>query len=166
MRLFLLLILLPVLSHSQTIQTNEIDKFDSVLKVGTNMDTLTRSNDLHKILFVKVWRVASLKKVKEFPEAVVGYFSIITHDVFSIDGKSALKVIFEDGSINEYKHSGDFQVFGTDKLATIYFPLDDKLSTKKIKSIRFAYSPSGYYDFDVTKPTIVRDLVNLVRQSN
>jgi hypothetical protein len=166
MRLFLLLMLLPVFSYSQIIETNETDKFDSILKVGTNMDTLTRSNDLRKVLLVKVWRMASLKTVKEFPEAVVGYFSIITNEVLSIDSKSALKVIFEDGSINEYKHAGDYEVMGTNELATIYFPLDEKLSTKKIKSIRFAYSPSGYYDYEISKPAIVRDMVTLVRQSN
>lgn len=166
MRLFILFILLPMFSYSQTIETNNVDKFDSIVKVGTNMDTLTRSNDLHKVLLVKLWRLASLKTVKEFPEAVVGYFSIISPDVLSIDGKSSLKVIFEDGSINEYKHQGDYEVIGTNELATIYFPLDEKISTKKIKSVRFAYSPSGYYDFEVSKPSIVRDMVILVRQSN
>jgi hypothetical protein len=166
MRLFLLLILLPMFGQSQTIETNNLDKFDSVLKVGTNMDTLTRSQDLHKVLLVKVWRLASLKTVKEFPEAVVGYFSIISPDVISVDSKSSLKVIFDDGSISEYKHQGDYEVTGRDELATIYFPLDEKLSTKNIKSVRFAYSPSGYYDFEVTKPSIVRDMVILVRQSN
>lgn len=151
--LLVLLTLCYQATYSQKIAEKKWDKFDSVYLISTKEETLAGSKIGRRFVNVKFF-YTWLKKAEFIDVPNAKYFSILigfkSELITSTDNKTEIKVEFMDGTFGTYTRPDAEYKMVTDVGFFIFnIPLDDKLFTTDIKTIRISTSDANQ-DYEIS----------------
>lgn len=166
--ILILFVFLNHLCYSQIIQEKKFDKFDSIYTVNTSNETLVGKILKWEYLYVNAsftWfmqtKFANSPQAKTF-DVLIGFKTQVPT---AIDDKTKIKIAFTDNTIGIYSRPDTKYQPVTDLGFYIFHvPLEDKLFTTDIKTIRIATTDTNIdYEIPKKKSSTLKDALLLVK---
>lgn len=156
-KVFLISLLLPVFTYSQTIEEKKFDKFDSTLSIRT--ETKKIANNLKCFVRRTVFKNKEYSE-KEFTNI---YFIFRINTTAFIDSSCKTQILFTDGTMKDYAFDGSPRIYLNNDMSIIYLEVnkEDELYNKEIKAIRISHKINQTYEVKPQNASVVKDMLTI-----